>query len=740
MIRRFHFVRQRDSMQCGVACLAMIARHYGGEIDLHALESLCDPTAEGVSMKGIADAAREIGLDSLAARTTLSKLKRLESPAILHWNQNHFVVLYRISRDGTRFHIADPGKGKYVLPEEEFRSHWEAIPGKSSSDPGKGLMMLFEPEDDFHQKVAGYRTGKLSWQFLFGYINRYRSYFIQVVLGLLLGCMLQLAFPFLTQSIVDVGIHNADIGFIWLILLGELMILVGSTLTGFIRSWLLLHISMRINISMVSDFLIKIMKLPMNFFEKKLMGDLLQRISDHSRVERFLTEQTLNVIFSVMSLIVFSCVLLIYNSTIFLIYAGGTLLSSVWISIFLRRRRVLDYEIFEQQAINSNRTYQLISSMQEIKLQNCEQRRRWEWEDVQASLFSLRSKSLRLQQSQDAGMMLINELKNILVTVMAATDVISGGLSLGGMLAIQYIIGQLNSPVDQLLGFIYTLQDVRISLERINEIRQSPEEEKLTHDGQSYADNSQQHGCKDIEIRDLDFRYDRHSPLKTLSGISISIPKGKVTAVVGASGSGKSTLIKLILGYYLQEKGEILIGGENLKSLRLVDWRRRCGVVMQDGVIFSDTIAGNIAVSDGEPDSDRIRRAARVACIDDYIDRLPLGYATRIGPDGRGLSLGQKQRILIARAVYRDPDFIFFDEATNSLDAKNERDIVENLDEFFVGRTVVVVAHRLSTVRNADNIIVMKNGSIAEQGNHEQLTALRGEYYNLVKNQLELGS
>ena len=737
----FSMVRQRDTMQCGVACLAMICRAYGEKVSVSYLDTLCSPTAEGVSMKGIADAAREIGLDSAGARITLDQLRQLDQPCILHWNQNHFVVLYGITRHGTRFHIADPGKGKYTLTEEEFRSHWEnEIPGREEP---QGLIMAFEPMPDFHAKASAAGQKKLSWRFLLGYVRQYRAYFFQIALGLGLGCLLQLLFPFLTQAIVDTGIRNRDIGFIWLIMLGELMILLGTTLTGFIRRWLLLHISMRINISMVSDFFIKVMRLPMGFFEKKLMGDLLQRIGDHGRVQQFLTNQTLNVVFSIFSFIVFGIALCIYNHTIFLIYIAGTAVSTVWLSIFLRRRKVLDYEVFEQQAVNSNKTYQLITSMQEIKLQDCERRRRWEWEDVQARLFRLQMKSLRLQQTQEAGSMLVNELKNILVTVFAAADVISGNLTLGGMLAVQYIIGQLNSPIEQLLGFVYTLQDVKISLDRINEVRESPEEEYLNSgaDGCNPEENSgAPDNKKNITVDSLAFRYDRHSSRQTLRGVSVEIPEGKVTAVVGASGSGKSTLVKLLLGYYRPEAGSIRVGGADLSEMELRGWRRRCGVVMQEGVIFSESIERNIAVGDGDVDLRRLEEAARIACIDDYVRQLPLGYATIIGPDGTGLSLGQKQRILIARAVYRNPEFLFFDEATNSLDAKNEREIVENLAGFYEGKTVVVVAHRLSTVRDADNIIVMKDGTVAEQGTHEELTALRGEYYTLVKNQLELGN
>ena len=464
------------------------------------------------------------------------------------------------------------------------------------------------------------------------------------------------------------------------------------------------------------------------------MGDLLQRIGDHTRVQNFLTGQVLNVVFTFLSFIIFGIVLFIYDPFIFGIFAIGSTCYGMWITSFLRKRKVLDYELFEQQAKNQNKTYQFITSMQEIKLQDCERRRRWEWEDTQADLFAVQMKSLKLQQTQEAGSIFINEVKNILITVLAATAVINGDMTLGEMLAVQYIIGQLNSPVSQFMQFIYSLQDVRISLERINEIHEGRNEETQENQATGFAAE------KSIAMDNIDFKYDPHALKKTLEGISFDIPEGKVTAIVGASGSGKTTLIKLMLGYYPVMSGSISIAGRNINEYNLKWWRRHCGVVMQDGVIFSESIARNIAVDDNEIDPERLREAARIACIDDYVMSLPLKYDTKIGRDGVGLSQGQKQRILIARAVYKNPDFIFLDEAANALDARNERAIVENLDVFYRGRTVVVVAHRLSTVRNADRIIVLDGGRVVETGNHDSLIERKGAYYNLVKNQLELGS
>ena len=730
----FKCIIQSDSMMCGITCLQMVCKHFGREVSLRTLSKLCVATSEGVSMLGVNEAANKLGLRTMCARTDFDTLSKATLPCVLHWNQNHFVVLYKV-RKGRIFYVADPGKGLVKYNLEEFGKHWVST---ASQGEEKGIAMFLEPTLEFYShKVDNEEEdgSPRSFQFLFGYIKQYRKYFGQIVLGLLVGSLLQLILPFLTQSIVDVGIKNQNIGFIWLILLGQLMLTISRTAIDFIRRWLLLHISLRINISLVSDFFIKLLKLPMSFFDTKLMGDLMQRMGDHSRVNSFLTQQTLSIVFSLFTFVVFSIVLLSYNWLVFAIFMLGSLLYGGWLALFLRRRKVLDYELFEQQAINNNKTYEFITSMQEIKLQDCEQRRRWEWEDVQADLFNVQMKSLKLQQTQEAGSIFINELKNIVITVVAATAVIHGQLTLGMMLAVQYIIGQLNSPVEQLMSFFYSVQDVKISLERINEIHRMDDE-----NGKQGLETSVKEEDKGIDLEDVNFKYDPHA-LKTIIGdVSLTIPKGKVTAIVGASGSGKTTLIKLMLGYYPVLGGQINIGGTDVNTLNKKWWRRQCGVVMQDGVIFSESIARNIAVDDGEIDKERLQKAAEIACIHDYVMGLPLKYNTKIGRDGVGLSQGQKQRILIARAVYKNPDYIFLDEATNSLDANNERMIVEHLDEFYKGKTVVIVAHRLSTVKNADQIVVLDKGKVVEIGNHEELTAKRGAYYNLVKNQLELGN
>ena len=733
-MRKITIIFQHDSMQCGIACLQMVCKYFGREYSLDSLSKLCFATTEGVSMLGINEAANTLGLHTISARVTTTMLGKAPLPSILHWDQNHFVVLYKVKK-GKKFYVADPGKGLVTYGLDEFKQHW--ISTKSNGED-KGIAMFLETtpafftykmEDEEHIKE------KRSFRFLFGYVKKYRKYFGQIILGLIVGSLLQLVLPFLTQSIVDVGIKNQDIGFVWLILLGQLMLTVSRTAIDFIRRWLLLHISLRINISLVSDFFIKLLKLPMSFFDTKLMGDLMQRMNDHSRVNNFLTQQTLNITFAMLTFVVFSVVLFFYNKLVFVIFLLGSILYGAWMTLFLKRRKVLDYELFEQQAINNNKTYEFITSMQEIKLQDCEQRRRWEWEDTQADLFGVQMKSLKLQQTQEAGSIFINEVKNIIITVVAATAVIHGQMTLGMMLAVQYIIGQLNSPVEQLMNFFYSLQDVKISLERINEIHQMDDENGKVGLQTSIEDKSE-----GIDIKNIMFKYAPHALRKTIDNVNIHIPQGKVTAIVGASGSGKTTLIRLMLGYYPVLEGKINIGNTDINKLNKKWWRRQCGVVMQDGVIFSESIARNIAVDDGDIDKERLLKAAEIACIKDYVMALPLKFNTKIGRDGVGLSQGQKQRILIARAVYKNPDYIFLDEATNSLDANNERSIVENLDKFYKGKTVVIVAHRLSTVKNADQIVVIDHGKVVEVGNHESLTAKRGAYYNLVKNQLELGN
>lgn len=728
-MRRFPLILQRDAIQCGVSCLQMICKYYGQSYSFEEFEKICFPTVEGISLLGIKDAAETVGLSTTCCQLSLHALKRISFPCILHWNQNHFVVLYKYKRG--KFYIADPGIGKTEYLEKEFVKYWSF----DHQNSNMGTCLLLVPTESFLNNSKQDKTSSSSLKVVIGYIQQYKKYLAIIAMGLLVGCILEIILPFLTQSIVDIGIHKQDINIIFLILLGELMIVVGKTSIDFIRRWLLLHISVRLNLFLVSDFFIKLLRLPMHFFDSKLIGDFMQRIGDHNRIQSFLTNQVMSLLFALVSFLVLGSVLVYYDIKIFVTFLIGSIVYGAWIALFLKERKIIDYKLFGLQAKNQDRTFQFITSIQEIKLQGCECRRRWEWEDNQADLFTVQMRSMKLQQTQEAGSIFINEVKNIIITVFAATAVIHGHMSLGAMLAVQYIIGQLNSPIEQLMSFVNSFQDVKLSLERINEIHTVKEEETNSSQLTEFQDAD-----KSIYINQLDFKYNHHSRKNTIENVSLCIPQGKVTAIVGASGCGKTTLLKLLLGFYPVNKGTISIARHNLNEYNIKWWRKHCGVVMQDGVIFSESISRNIAVGDEEIDVERLEQAARIANIHDYIMGLPLKYNTQIGRDGVGLSQGQKQRILIARAVYKNPAYIFLDEATNALDAKNEKAIVENLNEFYKGRTVIVVAHRLSTVKNADQIIVLDNGKVVETGNHASLIEKQGAYFNLVKNQLELGN
>lgn len=727
---KFPFYHQHDSMDCGPTCLRMIAKFYGKSYSLQWLRENSFIDREGVSLEGISDAAETIGLHTLAVKIDYQTLlEDVPMPCIAHWRGQHFIVVYKVSK--THVWVADPAIGHVKYTKKEFLDGWS-----SDIEDGEkvGIILALETTPEFYQTEEDTPVDKSSFGFLFQYAFRYKRLLFQLFFGLFFGSLVQLLFPFLTQAVVDIGISTNDIDFIYLILAAQLVLFLSQTSVSFIQSWILLHISTRMNISLISDFLIKLMKLPIGFFDSKMIGDLLQRISDNYRIEEFLTATTLNALLSCINLVVFGAVLLYYNTTIFLIFFISSVLFIGWILFFLKRRKIIDYKKFDQQAANQTKLIEMINGMQEIKLQNAETRKRWEWERIQARLFKVNISGLALDQYQIAGSRFINELKNILITFIAARLVIDGELTLGMMLAIQYIMGQLNAILLQLTTFIHAAQDAQLSLERMGEIHNKEDEKAI-----ALEQSNDLPGQGDLKLENVTFHYGNPSSPPTLKNINLTIPRGKVTAIVGTSGSGKTTLLKLLLKFYKPQYGHIKVGEMPLDHINNRAWRNSCGAVMQDGYIFSDTIANNIGISDSLVDKRKMVKAVKIACIHDFIENLPLGYNSKIGASGNGLSEGQKQRLLIARSVYKNPQYLFFDEATNSLDAKNEKAIVENLNTFFENKTVVVVAHRLSTVKDADQIVVIDQGEIIEQGNHQELTQKKGAYFHLVKNQLELG-
>ena len=727
-MKKFPNYRQTEAKDCGPTCVKMIAKYYGKIINTQQLRTLSETTREGSSLMGLSDAVESIGFKSLGVKLTYTKLLEAPLPCIVHWNKNHFVVVYKINKNTV--YVSDPAHGLITYTKEEFITRW--IGNNATEKTEEGIVLLVEPTPLFYQTEYD-KDEKFGFSFIFKYLFKYKRFIVQLIIGLLAGSLLQLILPFLTQSVVDVGIKNQDLNFVYLVLFAQLFLFVGKASLDIIRSWILLHLSTRINISLISDFFIKLMKLPISFFDVRMTGDLLQRINDHKRIERILTTSSLTILFSFFNLIVFSFVLGYYSLQILGVFAIGSALYFTWVLFFFKKRKELDYKRFSQVSQEQSKVIELINGMQEIKLHNAERRMRWNWEYVQARLFKIATKSLALEQTQSVGSNFINELKNMFITILSAKLVIDGEITLGMMMAISYIVGQLNGPITQLINFMREVQDAKISLDRLGEIHNKEDEEKP---GDEKVTNIPEDAS--INLNNVSFRYvGGIEPV--LKDLTLEIPANKITAIVGVSGSGKTTLMKLLLRFYEIDKGEIMVNQFNLKNISQKVWRANCGVVMQEGYVFNDTIAKNIAVGEDYVDTKKLAHAIDVANISDYIEGLPLGYNTKIGSEGSGLSTGQKQRLLIARSVYKNPKYLFFDEATSALDANNEKVIMGKLNAFFANKTAVVIAHRLSTVKNADQIVVLDRGKIVEKGNHEELIALKGNYFHLVKNQLNLG-
>lgn len=724
----FPFYQQLDAMDCGPTCLRMISRYYGKHYSLQTLRDRSYLARDGVSLLGIADAAESIGFKSLGATLTWERLQNeAPLPLIVHWKQNHFVVVYRIRKN--RVYVADPLAGMTTYSREEFLKGW--ISTRKDGEE-KGTALLLQPTPAFYQQ-EGEEKQRKGLGFLTKYLFPHKRLGYQLLIGLIIGAIIQLILPFLFQGIVDFGISNADPGFIFLILAFQFVLIMTAMGVNFIRRWILLHMSTRINIALISDFLIKLLRLPVGFFETRHTGDILQRVGDHKRVETFITTSSLNILFSLFNLLVFTVILALFSWKIVLIFLFGSILYFFWVWLFMKKRRALDHRRFSSLSENQSKLIQLVHGIRDIKINNAERPKRWEWENIQAGLFRINMKGLTIDQYQEAGGRFVNELKNILITVVAALAVINGSMTLGMLLAVSYILGQLNVPLEQMIQFMHKAQDASISLERLSEIHESADETENKGGMTILPEGSS------IDIRNLAFSYAGPHSKPVLEDINLTLKKDSVTAIVGRSGSGKSTLVKLLLGFYPPSEGEIRIGDQSIVHIPPDFWRQHCGVVLQDGYIFADTIAGNIALGQEEIDTGKLVRAAKLASIEELIGQLPLGYNTRIGAEGLSLSGGEKQRILIARALYSNPDYLFIDEGTSSLDATNERKIMNNLASVFKGKTVVIVAHRLSTVRNADQIVLLEKGRIMEQGTHDELTKKKGPYYELIRNQLEMG-
>lgn len=726
-------------MDCGPTCIRIIAAHYGRDVSLPRLRDLSKTTREGSSLLGLSSAAESLGFHTAGIKLTWEQLRdEMPLPCIAHWNQNHFIVIYKIAKKrGERYvYVSDPAVGLLKYTEEQFLKSWLEIKGEKGQND-QGILLLVETTPRFYEQRDGEekKGDRFTLARLVGYLRPHRRSLVQLVLAMIAGSLLSLILPFITQGVVDQGVALGRLDFVKTMLIAQLLIVFGQLANELIRSWLMLHITARVSISLISDFLSKLMRLPIAFFDTKMTGDIMQRIQDHGRIQSFLTNSLISIVIAAVLLLLYGSILGGYNLTILLVFLVGSMVYAGWILLFLRWRKQLDYKRFQESANNQGNIVQLIGGMQDIKLNNCEKQKRWEWERIQARLFKISISGLTLSQTQQIGGTFIDQAKNIFISYLAAKGVIDGNMTLGMMTALTYIIGQLNAPVSQFISFVRESQDANISMERLGEIHNREDEEPI---GKEKVRDIP--GDADLEFRNVTFQYEGPLSPKVLAGISLKVPHGKVTAIVGASGSGKTTMLKMMLGFYAPAEGVVTLGGNELANYSESAWRAQCGCVMQEGYIFSNSIAENIALCDDTPDMARVRRAADVANIKDWIEHLPLGYNTKIGADGHGLSTGQKQRILIARAAYKNSPYLFFDEATNSLDANNEKVIMENLDRLFEDKTVVIVAHRLSTVKNADNIIVLDSGHIVEEGTHAELTAKKGYYYELVRNQLELGN
>ena len=725
MPNNFPFYQQLDEMDCGATCLRMIARHYGRYYSLESLRELTYMGKQGVSMLGISDAAENIGLQSLAVKATYEQLlNEIPLPCIAHWKANHFVVVYKVNKKYVW--IADPGAGKFRLTKEEFLANW--ING-SEENPKTGILLLLETTPSFYER-DGERVNKSSLKYILSYFSKYKSLITQIILGLLLGSLIQLVIPFMIKSIVDVGIEYADLNFIFIIVIAQFVLFFSQASVEYFRSWILLHVGVRVNISLISDFLIKLTKLPLKFFDTRMTGDLMQRISDHERVQRFFTSTSLVSIFSFFNFIIFAGILIAWNQEVFFVFLIGTILNFLWIYFFLRRRRDVDYKRFDQSAENQSNLIELIDGMQEIKLHNAEKQKRWAWERIQAKLFRTEMQALRLDQLQRSGAIFINETKNLVIIFIVANAVVSGIMTFGMLLAIQYIVGQLNNPINQFVDFIRAFQEAKISLERMDEIHKKEDEENIKEKITLLPEYG------NLTFERVSFQYAGPESRKVLKNISLVIPKGKTTAIIGVSGSGKTTLLKLLLNFYPPSEGVVRLGDVSLNNVHSRLWRSKCGWVTQGGYIFNDTIAKNIAVGDEIIDKQKLLKAVKVANIQNFIESLPLGYNTRIGKEGLGLSQGQRQRLLIARMVYKEPEYLFIDEATTSLDAYSEILIMENLAEYFLDKTIVIVTHRINAVMNADKIVVLDGGEVVEEGVPGALLETKGAYYHLLRNQL----